>query len=368
MREIQYKNFSLRTHNKNWQINKPNVCQFELTFSCDFHCLYCYSDCYNNPSHIKDELSTEAVKAILDKVYDAGCLWLCLTGGDPLKREDFLEIYAYAKQKGFIITIFTNGYSLTKSIADFLIDKPPFVVELTLNSVTKKTFEEISQLPDSHEKTFNNIKMLIKRKIPIKIKTMIIKNNFKEIPEIKDFVKSLGLKFEVSSFIHARLNQDASPCTLRISPEEAFSSNGGKLKSENKIKTNCLYKHQSNTKDKNYNKYLFRCAVGGGDGIYIDPYGKMLTCSCLRNSSIDILNKDIQEGVLRLFPKMQRRTFTPLENSLTGFTKYSPCRSCQIRDLCYSCPGHAFLEKGDMELPIEWFCQLAHLVAGKDNL
>ncbi|MEA3560790.1 MAG: radical SAM protein [Candidatus Omnitrophota bacterium] len=129
MKEIQYKTFSLRTHKKNWRIKRSNVCQFELTFKCGLNCSYCYVSCYNKPECIKNELTTKGVKFILDKVYNAGIIWLCLTGGDPLTREDFLEIYSYAKNKGLIITIFTNGYSMTKEIADYLEKRPPFVKE-----------------------------------------------------------------------------------------------------------------------------------------------------------------------------------------------------------------------------------------------
>ena len=39
----------------------------------------------------------------------AGCLWLLITGGEPLIRPDFLDVYTHAKRKGLIITLFTNG-------------------------------------------------------------------------------------------------------------------------------------------------------------------------------------------------------------------------------------------------------------------
>ena len=60
------------------------------------------------------------IQHILDEIKDAGCLWLLLTGGEPLLRPDFLEIYQYAKHKGFLLTLFTNGTLLTPHIADFL--------------------------------------------------------------------------------------------------------------------------------------------------------------------------------------------------------------------------------------------------------
>lgn len=349
MKNIQYKDFSLRTHKKNWRKGKPNMCQFELTFSCDFHCLYCYSDCYNNPAHIKKELSTKQIKLILDKVYNAGCLWLCLTGGDPLKRKDFLEIYSYAKEKGFIINLFTNAYSLTEEIADFFKKRPPFAVELTLNAITKKTFEEISQIPGSYEKTMDGINMFVKRKIPLKIKMMLIKKNIKELPRIEKLAKRLGLEFGSSPFIFARLNKDAIPCSLRVSPEEAW--NIISKDNLNRKDENCLY----DRKNQKLNDCLFRCAVGGGDGVYIDPYGQMVLCSCLREPSVDLLKQDIKDGLFELFPQMSEKTFAD----------GSPCQSCGIRDLCFSCPGKAFLEKGNMESNLEWFCKLAHLMAGE---
>lgn len=358
MKEISYQEFSLRTHKNNWLINKPNVCQFELTFKCDFHCLYCYSDCYNNPAYTKKELSTQQVKSILDKVYNAGCLWLCFTGGDPLKREDFLEIYSYAKQKGFLISIFTNGYSLSKKIAHFLKDRPPFVVELTINAMTKKTFEEISQLPDSYERAFRGLNMLIKRKIPTKIKMMLIKNNLDELSKVRNFARGLGLGFRYTTFINARLNKDKTSCSFRLRPEEVFDLNGkNRLNYANEEENNCFYKRTQNIKKQRIKNRLFNCAAGC-DSVIIDPYGRMFFCFGLREFSIDLLNQDIQEALLGLFPQIREKTFT----------KSSPCRSCQIRDLCYNCPGGAFLEKGDMELPVEWFCELAHLNAGKNNL
>lgn len=355
MKEVQYKDFSLNTHKKNWRLKRSNMCQFELTFNCDFHCLYCYSDCYNNPAGIKKELSTNQVKLILDKVYDAGCIWICFTGGDPLKRRDFLEVYSYAKQKGFIISIFTNGYSLTKKISDFLKKYPPFVIELTLNSVNKKTFEEISQVPGSYEKTIAAINVMLERKIPLKIKTMMIKNNFKELSEVEEFVRKLGLRFRPTPFIQARLDKDTVPCSLSVSPEEVFSFYGGKNVDPDNIDDEgcCNLRRENN--NQRLNTPLFNCAAGGGDGISIDPYGKMFFCNCLREPSIDLLNQDIKDGLFELFPKMRERTFT--RNAL--------CGNCQIRHLCQSCPGKAFLEKGDMEAHLEWFCKLAHLAAGK---
>jgi len=47
------------------------------------------------------------------------CLWILFTGGEPLLRPDFLEIYTYAKKKGLLVTIFTNGTLIDDNLADY---------------------------------------------------------------------------------------------------------------------------------------------------------------------------------------------------------------------------------------------------------
>lgn len=352
IKEIQYKTFSLRTHKKNWQIKKPNVCQFELTFSCDLHCSYCYSDCYNRPSLLKKELNTEQVKFILDKVYNAGVIWVCFTGGDPLKRKDFLEIYSYAKEKGFIITIFTSGYSMTKDIVDYLKEKPPFVIEITLNAVNKKLYEHISRVKGSFEKAMDGLNMIVERKLPLKIKTMLTKDNLGHLDHVKRFIQGLKVKFRPSSVLYARLDGDLTPCSLRITSQDVSRFNGRDSLNSIEDEEDCRINSQGS---KVMDDRLFACAAGGGDGINIDPYGQMHLCNLIREPKIDLLTSSIEEGKDKLLPLARD----------SKFNTDSKCKYCQIRNLCLNCPGKALLEAGDQETPIEYFCKLAHLVSGR---
>lgn len=83
MKEISYKVFSLKAHRNNWQLHKPNVCQFELTFKCGLNCKHCYTSCYNKLNYISKELSTKQVKQILDRVYEAGQFGYALPAAIP---------------------------------------------------------------------------------------------------------------------------------------------------------------------------------------------------------------------------------------------------------------------------------------------
>jgi MoaA/NifB/PqqE/SkfB family radical SAM enzyme len=83
---------------------------FELTERCNLNCVHCY---VNQPASSRvaraRELTTDQVKRILDQAADAGCLFLTLTGGEPLLRPDFIEIYLHARKRGILASIFTNG-------------------------------------------------------------------------------------------------------------------------------------------------------------------------------------------------------------------------------------------------------------------
>ncbi|MBL7069054.1 MAG: radical SAM protein [Candidatus Omnitrophica bacterium] len=359
MREIQYKTFSLNTHKKNWQLKRPNVCQFELTFRCGLRCNYCYSDCYNRPAYLKKELKTDEVKHILDKVYDAGVIWLCFTGGDPLTRKDFLDIYSYAKEKGFIITIFSNLTSLTKRIVEHLKKNPPFVIEITLNAATRNLYEKITGVEDSFDKVMRGIESVKKAKLPMKIKTQITKDNLAEIPKIRSFVKGLGLKFSPSTDLYARLNGDSAPCNLRLSPQEILSLNGKGRISDDACELLRDTKHRTpNTKARTPNTSLFRCTIGGGDGFNVDPYGRTFPCALIRKPAFNLLKVNIEYALNELLSLVRERRFTV----------DSKCSGCGLRESCRWCPGRAYVERGDMETPVEYYCELANKTAQRGRM
>jgi MoaA/NifB/PqqE/SkfB family radical SAM enzyme len=130
---ISYAQFSERLNKKVIAKRIPIKGSFELTLRCNLRCLHCYCNLpLNDQDAIEKELTCEEVFSIFNQIAEAGCLWLLLTGGDPLLRKDFLEIYTYAKKKGFLISLFTNGTLITPRIADHLAEWLPYIVEVTL--------------------------------------------------------------------------------------------------------------------------------------------------------------------------------------------------------------------------------------------
>src|SRR5258708_17953187 len=167
------------------------------------------------------ELDYDEHCRLLDELADAGCLWILFTGGEIFARRDFLDIYTYAKKKGFIITLFTNGTLITEKIADYLAEWRPFSIEITLYGRTKDTYEKLTRIPGSYERCIRGIELLRERNLPLSLKTVAVTVNKHEVWDMKKFVEEdLNLPFKFDSMMNARIDCSLSPLEVRLTPEE----------------------------------------------------------------------------------------------------------------------------------------------------
>ena len=82
---------------------------FELTCRCNFQCRMCYV--HLQPDRISEyggELSAKEWLRIAKEAKEAGTVWLCITGGEPLLHPEFETIYRELSQMGFFITLQTT--------------------------------------------------------------------------------------------------------------------------------------------------------------------------------------------------------------------------------------------------------------------
>ncbi|MCI5122070.1 MAG: radical SAM protein, partial [Candidatus Electrothrix sp. AUS4] len=92
------------------QARIPLAACFELTRRCSFRCVHCYlGDQKEIRQNRHRELDTATVIKLFDEMVEAGTLFLQLTGGDPMLRPDFSEIYQEAVRRGLLVTVFCNG-------------------------------------------------------------------------------------------------------------------------------------------------------------------------------------------------------------------------------------------------------------------
>lgn len=345
---IGYPQLSEQMNRKNTAKRIPITGSFELTFRCNLRCAHCYCNLpQNDRDAIKKELSTGEVCDILDQIAEAGCLWLLITGGEPLLRKDFLEIYTYAKKKGFIITLFTNGTLMTPEIADYLAEWPPFRVEITLYGATKETYERIAQFPGSFERCIQGIDLLLKRNIALKLKTIVMNLNLKELWDIEKLTERLGVKFGFDPLLTPRLDGSKTPINFRLSPEEVVRL---ELSREKKVEE--WRELFGKSKDFSNINNLYLCGAGISS-FHLDPYGQMSMCIMSRFQSYDLPHGSFYKGW---------QTFFPQYLSQKPKSDYR-CNQCELIAVCDQCPGWALLENGNPDSSVEYLCKIAYLRA-----
>ncbi len=324
--------------------------QIDLTYRCDFACVHCYC---KESEPFGRELSTAEIKKILDDIAEEGCLWLALTGGDPLVRPDFKEIYLYARRKGFIIAVLTNGHRLDAEMIKFFVKYPPFSLDVTLNSLKERAYRQIVGLPHALSKVKRNITLAAKAGLNVIVKANCLKENKSEIGAIKRWTeKILGkpednlYRFRYDKIIFPRLNGSPEPYRHRLSPAELSDIPG---EDEEMDKEYCHALKNSILSFKNKVNPLYLCDTWKTT-FYIDPYGRLKFCPHSHKFLVDLRKQSFHDGFYNEFPKIAKEKFK---------TK-TLCRKCDLRRYCCSCPAVAYLEAGDEEQPAEYFCQIAH--------
>lgn len=346
---IEYSEFGKGLYEEVLSQRIPISGSIEVTARCNLKCAHCYINLpINDKVAQQKELSPKEWYNILDQMADEGCLWLLITGGEPFIRPDFLDIYTYAKEKGFLITLFTNGVTITPRIADYLAEWRPFAVEITIYGRTQETYERVTGVSGSYTRCIKAIELLIDRKIPLDLKSVIMTLNKHELSGMKQYAESLGVDFRFDPILNMRVDGSKNPSKFRLSPEEIVELD---LADEERMKK--LYefcdKFLGPPSDSDY---IYQCGAGLSN-FHIDPYGQLSICIISRFPSYDLRQGSFQKGWREFIPEVRAQKWI----------RETPCKTCELISLCGQCPGFAQMENADQEEPVQYLCQIANLRA-----
>jgi radical SAM protein with 4Fe4S-binding SPASM domain len=323
----------------------PLRCTFELTDRCNLRCVHCY---INQPAGSVEarssEMNTAQVMQLLDRLAEVGCLFITLTGGEVLLRPDFAQIYRYARQLGFIVTVFTNGTLLTPEIADLLAEMPPIGVEITLYGATQETYERVTGIAGSYERCLRGIRLLMERGVKLRLKTFVITINRHELPQMKTLAAQLGVEYRYDGIVLPRLDGNTSPMQYQLSLEQVVDIE----QSEPEIVREWESLVNKNGK-KGRTEMVYTCGAGL-NSFHVDSAGRISGCLSLRDPSFNLLEMDFQEAWTQLGKERE------LKRHL-----HTRCEDCTLGNLCDQCPAWSKLVHHDKESPVEFICQLAHL-------
>lgn len=347
-----YLEFSSTVHTKAERVRVPINGTIEVTNRCPLECKHCYNNLPMSDFVARArELTLDEHKRLLDELAELGCLWLLFSGGEIFARRDFLEIYEYAKRKGFIVTLFTNGTLITERIADFLADLRPFAIEITLYGGTKETYENLTGIPGSYDRCLRGIDLLLERQLPLKLKTVALSINKHEIPLMRQMAADWGVDFTFDAMVNPRIDCSASPLAVRLRPSEIVEldlDNPERISEWRQLARD----FGSPVLSDGASRQIYECG-GGVSTFAVDPYGDLSICVLSHVDTYNVRDGNFREGWEDYLLGVRRQTIT----------RPTKCNGCGLKSMCGMCAANGELENGDKESPVDFLCQVAHLRA-----
>ena len=316
-------------------VRQPLSASLELTRRCNLKCRHCYlCDQALQRAERGCERDTASVLKSLDEWTEAGVLNLLITGGDPMVRKDFAEVYRHAAELGLRVTVFCDGILVTDRIVALFRELPPRKVEISIYGATAETYESVTRVPGSQARAWQGIHRLHRNGIRIALKTMLLTLNAHELDAMAAQAEALGCRFRYDAALFPCLSGgDAEPLDYRVAPEAVVAHD---LATPDRRRRWAAAIRR--LRDQPAGESVYACGAGA-TYFHMDPYGNFSPClmaAHYRYPGRDRAFRDVWRDDLI---EVRRRKRTRGDTCLAG----------ALRGACTHCPAFNYLETGDEE-------------------
>jgi radical SAM protein with 4Fe4S-binding SPASM domain len=331
----------------------------EITARCNNDCRHCYINLPAGDREAKaKEMTVDEIGDIADQAVELGAVWCLITGGEPLLRPDFADIYLLLKRKGLLVSVFTNAILVNEEHVALFERYPPRDIEVSVYGVTKETYETVTRRSGSFVRFMHGLDLLLDSGVKVRLKAMALRSNLHEMPQIARFCRERTKDYyRFDPFLHLRFDGDPvrneEIKSERLSPEEIVALERSDPERFESLQKRCdklivpeFAQHTCN--------HLFHC--GAGNGSFDVGYdGLFRLCSSLYHPECVY---DLRTGRL----SDAWHNFVPQVRDMRSNRKefLETCRVCPLINLCMWCPAHAYLETGDLDGSVPYFCAVAH--------
>jgi radical SAM protein with 4Fe4S-binding SPASM domain len=334
-------------------IELPVLSEVALTWRCNIKCRFCYASCtcISEPDDESDsdELSTGDVKRMLDMIrYDAEVPSVSFTGGEPMLRDDIVELIAYASGSlRMRVNLITNGTLISQRTAVKLKAAGLASAQVSVESPNPDVHDNIVGFKNSFRASLNGLIALKNAGVLVHPHATLCRLNMQSLEEMAQFTKSLGIdRFSLNMIIPAGRGT-AQDLTLKygeikniVLKIKATSEAEGVRFMWYSPTPMCLFNpisHQMGNKG---------CSACEGL-LSVDPFGRLLPCSSWKEPVGNLL----QEGFQALWFGDRAKFLREKRAAHPG------CRNCEHFAVCHgACPLYFKVHGyGELEEPLTKF-------------
>lgn len=307
--------------------------QWHITNKCNNRCLHCYHDTYTDVESLSFD---EAKDIVFDFIRTCEILSsrpvISITGGDPLLHERFIDIVRLCVSECYQVNILCNPEGVVcesviniDEIKNLNINRWQF----SLDGLEKT--HDYFRYAGSFDITIKAIQLLIEMNMQVSVHTTVSKFNYKEIPDLIDYLYSLGVcSWDFSRYIPNDGSCGFSPCEYR----DFLLTINLILSRQNKHKSEYLYKEplfsiiNDLSDDKSDEVVQSGCGLGSAS-LCLLPDKTIMACRKYKDS---ILGKwSVRSGFLHYFLYNSKMV------SYRQLDSYGKCKKCTYLKYCRGC-------------------------------
>jgi MoaA/NifB/PqqE/SkfB family radical SAM enzyme len=337
----------------------------DFTYRCNNHCLHCWLWSTKDEALKKGELTFDEICSIVTDARKVGCRKWSISGGEPLLRPDFYELFEFITGKSTGYTINTNGTLITPKIARLLKLKGTKMV--AIYGATAEVYDSITRNPGGFDMLMQGTSYLKEAGTGFIVQLIPMKANWHQWDDMVKLAESLSLHWRVGApWLY--LSCDGSPernkeiAGQRLSPADVIEldkpnpSYGERMADLNAKEESCGQVAPADDR-------LFAKCIASRRDFHIDAYGQMSWCSFIKDPSLryDLCSGSFEEAWEKFIPSCADKV-------RGGKEWLDNCGSCEKKSDCRWCAVYSYLEKGRYSAPISYLCKVAdESAAFKDN-
>jgi MoaA/NifB/PqqE/SkfB family radical SAM enzyme len=325
----------------------------DLTYRCNNNCRHCWLRIPQNSPERKNELTFEEIKNLVDDARKMGCRNWSISGGEPMLRPDFAEIFDYVTRKSISYSLNTNGTLITPKIARLMRRNGSKMVALCGSNA--EVHDHITRNPGSFEATMQGFSNLKEAGANFTIQLIPMRDNYHQFHRMITLAESLSPYWRVGApwlWLSASGDQEKNKEIMRqrLEPGDVIELDKPDLSFEEWMEEKEDHRYLQTKKDN----CLFTSCIKERRDFHIDPYGKMTFCCFIKDHR---LRYDLRKGSFR---QCWEEFIPSLADKVKVTKEYQEnCGSCKLRKDCRWCPVYGYLEHRRFSAKVDYLCCVA---------
>jgi MoaA/NifB/PqqE/SkfB family radical SAM enzyme len=272
--------------------NVPGIVNIAVTHQCRYHCWHCSASPKNG-----EDLPLETIIDAIQKFQDMGTYLFSITGGEPLLREDLVEIIASIDDRSSVF-VFTSGYGLTQEKALELKKAGLFGVMLSLDHYNPEIHDNLRGYDGAYDNFINGVKNAQRAHLYVGLSCVITKEILKNSEQWKMLETAQNLSVqEIMMFEPTPVGELFNDDTCVLSAEERKQL----VDFHKQINKNIKYKkYPKLSVFPYYESEEFMGCTAGYSLVYVDADGNLRPCDFTPLLFGNIQQKPIEDLWLKM--------------------------------------------------------------------